>query len=157
MREAMGGTLLVKLLMMFLVIYVIFIAMALNYAKAFKAKNGIIDYIEKYEGFNNLSQPEIDNYLKNLTYKVSEQTIKEYDETVDPSSNIKKKHCYTSFCIEEYEENKKLKARVVTFIEFSFFDLDDNYNYTSVIRFPSMSIKGEIRKYSPEKFWNDSY
>ena len=64
MREAMGGTLLVKLLMMFLVIYVIFIAMALNYAKAFKAKNGIIDYIEKYEGFNNLSQPEIDNYLK---------------------------------------------------------------------------------------------
>ena len=131
--------------------------MALNYAKAFKTKNGIIDYIEKYEGFNNLSQPEIDNYLNNLTYQVSTQTINDYKNDAS-SSGITVKHCDTlGYCIEEYEENGKVKARVVTFIEFSFFDLDDNYNYTSVIRFPSMKIKGEIRKYSPEEFWNDTY
>ena len=46
MRDAFGGAFMIKLMLIFLVIYVCFIAVALNYAKAFKAKNGIIDLIE---------------------------------------------------------------------------------------------------------------
>ena len=73
MREAFGGTFLSKLTMVFLVIYIIFIAMALNYAKAFKTKNGIIDYIERYEGFNEYSQSAIDSYLDRIGYNVPTQ------------------------------------------------------------------------------------
>jgi len=159
MREAIGGTFLVKLLMMFLVVYVIFIAMALNYAKAFKAKNSIVDFIEKYEGYNNLSKPAIDEYIKKFTYQVSSQTLAAYAATAeDDFPDITALKCDPlGYCIEEYEEDGKAKARVVTFIEFRFFDIDDNYNYTSVIRYPSLHLKAEIRKYSPDKFWNDTY
>ena len=159
MREAIGGTFLVKLLMMFLVLYVIFIAMALNYAKAFKAKNSIVDFIEKYEGYNNLSKPEIDNYIQNLTYQVSAQTLASYQSSAPGAfPDITELKCDPlGYCIEVYEEDGKAKARVVTFIEFRFFDIDDNYNYTSVIRYPSLHLKAEIKKYSPDEFWNDTY
>lgn len=52
MKDAFGGTFMLYILLFFLAVYIIFIAMTLNYAKAFKAKNKIVDIIEKYEGEN---------------------------------------------------------------------------------------------------------
>lgn len=49
MRDAFGGAFMIKLFLVFILIYVFFIALALNYAKAFKAKNKIIDYLETNE------------------------------------------------------------------------------------------------------------
>ena len=49
MRDAFGGAFMIKLFLVFIIIYVGFTAIALNYAKAFKAKNLIISYIEDNE------------------------------------------------------------------------------------------------------------
>ena len=49
MRDAFGGTFMIKLLIVFIIIYVGFTAVALNYAKAFKAKNIVIAYLEDNE------------------------------------------------------------------------------------------------------------
>lgn len=49
MRDAFGGAFMIKLLIVFMVIYIGFIAIALNYAKAFKVKNKVIAYIEENE------------------------------------------------------------------------------------------------------------
>ena len=49
MRDAFGGAFMLKLLVVFIVIYVGFTAIALNYAKAFKVKNKVIQYIEDNE------------------------------------------------------------------------------------------------------------
>ena len=49
MRDAFGGAFMIKLFLVFILIYVCFIALALNYAKAFKVKNKIIDYLETNE------------------------------------------------------------------------------------------------------------
>ena len=49
MRDAFGGAFMIKLLIVFIVIYIGFIAIALNYAKAFKVKNKVISYIEENE------------------------------------------------------------------------------------------------------------
>ena len=49
MRDAFGGAFMIKLLIVFIVIYIGFIAIALNYAKAFKVKNKVISYIEDNE------------------------------------------------------------------------------------------------------------
>ena len=38
MRDAFGGAFMIKLFLVFILIYVCFIALALNYAKAFKVK-----------------------------------------------------------------------------------------------------------------------
>ncbi len=49
MRDAFGGSFLIKLFLVFIAIYMFFIAMALNYAKAFKVKNEVIKYLENNE------------------------------------------------------------------------------------------------------------
>ena len=49
MRDAFGGVFTMNLLLVFIFIFVAFSAVSLNYAKAFKLKNDIIDFIETNE------------------------------------------------------------------------------------------------------------
>jgi hypothetical protein len=49
MRDAFGGAFMIKLFLVFIAIYIGFTAVALNYAKAFKVKNKIIEYLESSE------------------------------------------------------------------------------------------------------------
>lgn len=52
MRDAFGGTFMIQIFIVFILIYISFTALALNYAKAFKAKNFIVDYLEENEIMN---------------------------------------------------------------------------------------------------------
>ena len=47
MRDAFGGEFMIRLMMVFIVVYVGFGAISLNYAKTFRLKNKIIDIIEQ--------------------------------------------------------------------------------------------------------------
>ena len=49
MRDAFGGTFMIQVFIVFILIYICFTAMSLNYAKAFKVKNGVIEYLESHE------------------------------------------------------------------------------------------------------------
>ena len=49
MRDAFGGAFMIQLFLVFILIYVSFTAVALNYAKAFKAKGIIVSYLEERE------------------------------------------------------------------------------------------------------------
>jgi len=49
MRDAFGGAFMIQLFLIFIIIYIGFTAIALNYAKAFKVKNKVIDYLESSE------------------------------------------------------------------------------------------------------------
>ena len=49
MRDAVGGTFMIKLLLIFLAVYTVFIAIAINYAKAFKVKNKVINKSNYYK------------------------------------------------------------------------------------------------------------
>ena len=53
MRDAVGGAFMIKLLLVFLAVYTIFIAIAINYAKAFRVKNKVLNIIEQNEGIKN--------------------------------------------------------------------------------------------------------
>ena len=49
MRDAFGGVFMIRLFLVFIVIYVAFTAISLNYAKAFRVKNKVIDFVETNE------------------------------------------------------------------------------------------------------------
>lgn len=51
MREAVGGTMLMYIVFFFLLIYIFFMAVVINYGRVFRVKNSIISYIEEQEGF----------------------------------------------------------------------------------------------------------
>ena len=49
MQEAFGGTFMLKLFMVFFIIYVFFIGVALNFAKIYRIKNNVINILEQYQ------------------------------------------------------------------------------------------------------------
>ncbi len=74
MREGIGGIWLTQLIILFMLIFVAFLALSLNYTKAFKIKNELLTIIEKKEGLtsgDNGSIAIINNYLKSNGYFVT--------------------------------------------------------------------------------------
>ena len=51
MREAIGGTMLMQIVLVFLIVYIMFMAVVINYGRVFRAKNNLITFIETEEGF----------------------------------------------------------------------------------------------------------
>jgi len=70
MREAIGGTWLFGLVLTFIVFFASFLAVSINYSKAFNVKNNIVDLIGKYEGNNNCAREKINDYLRDVGYLV---------------------------------------------------------------------------------------
>lgn len=73
MREAIGGTWLTQLIIVFMLIFVAFLALSLNYTKAFKVKNELLSIIEKQEGVTTGEYGTIgiiNNYLQSNGYGV---------------------------------------------------------------------------------------
>lgn len=129
MRDAFGGAFLIKVMLIFLGIYVAFMAVALNYAKAFKVKNYIINVIEQYEGVSEEAYNTINNYIKFIGY-------------LDPQ-DLSGQECLngqynSAYCIKQMysDANRGTYYMVTTYMKFElpFF----NFNI-------SIPISGETR------------
>lgn len=84
MRDAFGGAFSIQLMLIFLVLYVSFICVAINYARAFRVKNEIINIVEQNEGYigrnQNAIDSQINSYLSKTGYHVN------YSEVASVSS-----------------------------------------------------------------------
>ena len=69
MKEGMGFTVTINIMLIFIAIVFAFLAATLSYYKAFKVNNYIIHSLEKFEGYNNLAKQEIENTLLTLGYE----------------------------------------------------------------------------------------
>lgn len=83
MREAIGGTWLLTIVLVFIVLFSSFLALSINYSKAFKVKNGIVNIIEKNEGLSDDSKQEIKDYLSTVGYLVYSSCPKNLTEQGD--------------------------------------------------------------------------
>lgn len=83
MREAIGGSWLLGIVLTFIVLFAGFLAVSINYSRAFTVKNEILSYIERNEGYSTTSdltyncagsstQCQIQKYLKKVNYTISE-------------------------------------------------------------------------------------
>lgn len=143
MREAFGGTFTIQLILLFLAIYIAFIAVALNYAKAFRVKNQIINIIEQNEGFDfdnsaeGSAQNEIKKYLERVSYYVNLTNIK--------NNNINDNYkCYSEgYCVE-----KMGSTDIDTGIEGTYYKVTTYVNIDMQVfnlKF-TIPIQGETRK-----------
>lgn len=69
MRESLGSVFLYNIIILFIIVTFAFLSGTLAYVKAFKANSRIVNAIEKYEGYNELSINEINSVLNTLGYK----------------------------------------------------------------------------------------
>ena len=70
MREAIGSAFIVNLILIFIAVISALLIGSINYSKAFKVKDRIVYVIEKYDGWNDASQTEVDKQLRSLGYRV---------------------------------------------------------------------------------------
>ena len=63
MREAIGGTWITQLVIVFMFVFVAFLALSMNYSKSFRIKNEVLSFVEKNEGITANTVERINNYL----------------------------------------------------------------------------------------------
>ncbi len=131
MRDAFGGAFMIKLFLVFIIIYVGFTAVALNYAKAFKAKNVIVSYLEE----NEISDIEMTAAAENAMREYFEKELVgnlNYVFPVDCGTVDNKTKCYNDLGVKiqqiEPSEGNRNKLgvyyKVTTYFGFQlpFFD-----------------------------------
>lgn len=114
MREAMGGALLIKLVMFFIVIYVAFLAIAINYSITFRVKNQIINLIEEYEGYE-LAASSIDKYVSNVGYYKSNKNL-----AVNFNSDSNTTCQSEGYCITKLNSDRGYYYKVTAYVTFDF-------------------------------------
>ena len=91
MRESFGGAFTIKVVLVFIVVYVSFMAVAVNYAKTFRVKNKVIDILEQSQynvtNYGDVKDT-IDSYLGNVPYLVRNESIK--NSCLNDSSGVDK-------------------------------------------------------------------
>ena len=144
MRDSVGGTFMIYVLLIFLAIYITFVAVAFNYARAFRVKNKVIDIIEQNEGmsdadFNNLSGKnsvgvagQINEYLNSVSY---------YINLTDNNKNGRGTCFERGYCVSEYstkvDEMTAKYYKVTTFVRLEIPFLELGF---------TIPVKGETRK-----------
>lgn len=109
MRDAFGGVFMIRLFLVFIVIYVAFTAISLNYAKAFRVKNKVIDFVEKNEitdlnaffaGNNGNNLAELNSLLEGSNYH---QTCKKGNGTIT-NEGMSSGYCYNGIIIQPIQK-----------------------------------------------------
>lgn len=68
MREAIGASWIMIIVMSFIALFSGYLALSINYSKAFRVKDGIIDRLEKHYGLNRDSMVDITQFINEIGY-----------------------------------------------------------------------------------------
>lgn len=166
MREAIGGTWLTQLIIIFMLLFVAFLALSLNYTKAFKVKNELLTIIEKYEGVTNNQNGTIavmNNYLKANNYGTTKNCpvgdgsygVPSLDSTVIKEAQKGQKYYYCVKKIKSPNKNHpdKVYYRVNIFFYFNLPVIGDIFKFdvsgtTGDIAKPSDTLKAREGEFS---------
>lgn len=126
MREAIGGTWLFTIVILFVMLFTGYLCLAVNYSRAYNVKNGIVDIIERQNGYNDIAKAEIDEYLQDVGYK----TLGKCDDGFTGNLNDKgygygeSYYCYRSINIEADSTYQNDSATGVYYQVQVFFRID---------------------------------
>lgn len=123
MRDALGGVINIQFILIFIVLVSSYLAFSVNYTKAFRAKNKIIDVYEAYDGnlANDGARKKIDTYLKQIGYNPASDYVTAAgaacDGDCDCSSGL---YCIKSVVVDNDKALPKSYAEVTTFVSIDF-------------------------------------
>lgn len=128
MRDAIGSTVMFKILIIFIVFYIVFMCFAVSYAKTFRLKNGVIDIIEQSQfqfgtvdsATNKLSGSDIspiNDYLEKNAYSFFSQ-VNDHCKSVGGGTTA------SGACIVPMDDGNERYYQVYLYIvfKFSFFN-----------------------------------
>ncbi len=91
MKDAFGGAFMLKIMIIFFVIFISFMTVAINFAKTFRIKNNVINIIERNDVTSVEIQDKILDYLRSASYVYSNNPqIKEHCDSIMAKSELAK-------------------------------------------------------------------
>lgn len=139
MREAIGGTWLFQIVIVFVLLFTGFMCLSINHSKAFNVKDNIIKSIEREKGVN-LSSPESDKaiqsivkYLQEASYRTTGKCPEGYSG-YNRDGKLDSRH--SAFCIAEVTTAKdatlppKNYYRVVVFYQLDLPIFNEAFNFS---------------------------
>lgn len=157
MRQSIGATWILQLVIIFMLIFVAFLALSVNYTKAFKIKNEMVSIIEKYEGVSSHEKGSIaliNNYLRYYNYQTTGRCedgyygVQDLNSTaISPvSSNNKYYYCVKKTKSSTATFENRATYEVVTFFKFNLPFIGDLFTFrvtgnTIDINFPNDDIR----------------
>lgn len=141
MRQAIGSTWVLQLVIIFMLIFVAFLALSINYTKAFRVKNELVTMIEKYEGVSegeNGSVELLNNYLLYNNYssmgrcEAGDYGVQNLHEPILEPVNTNERYFY---CVRKVDASTgaladRAKYRVRIFFKFSLPVLGDLFTFS---------------------------
>lgn len=123
MRDAFGGTFVIKLILIFIVIYISFMAIAMQYAKTFRVKNLIINKLEQSQYDGSLEDEdvliEISDTLGQIPYNINDigtNTCNGEKQRFITSETGTSSSAGGGFCLEQKGTPNKPYYKVTTYI-----------------------------------------
>ncbi len=75
MRDAIGGVFSLQIILAFVLLISGYMAYSVNYTRAFRVKNKIVNIIEEQEGYTTDAEDQIAKYITDMRYTVPVQTV----------------------------------------------------------------------------------
>ena len=131
MRDAFGGVFTMNFMLVFIFIFVAFSAISLNYAKAFRLKNFIIDFVEENEIVNlsdiDAKTDELNSILNKANYYKPERCPNSNNGIIKNTEGTKDTaYCYNGIYIYEIsrqtveETNKQIiQYGIITYADWN--------------------------------------
>lgn len=136
MRQTIGSTWLLQLMILFILLFVGFIILTLNYSKVIKVKNEVVSIIEKYEGLNENSISLVNRYLSTSGYATTgkcEEKEGVYGALTLDGDSLKKVDANSTYfyCVKKYQgQNTSKYYQVVLFYKFNLPVIGNASSYT---------------------------
>ena len=88
MRESIGASWILSIVLVFIALFSGYLAFSINYSKAFRVKDGIVERLEKYNGPNNESLQEIARFIDEVSYTSKGNCSKLFGDDRLPSMGV---------------------------------------------------------------------
>ena len=133
MRDAIGQVFALQVILAFVILINGYMAYSVNYARAFRIKNQIVDIIEQYEGpYNDEAITKINSIIDQMTYEVPTRLVNNfksrYGNDSETGESSAEPVCQNGWCYIEHN------------VSVDEADGERNGKYYSVVTFVNIDI-----------------
>ncbi len=124
MRESIGNAYLLGIIAFFVVIIMLFFSASMNYTRAFKVKNRIINIIETNKTYNNGEvKTEIDRTLGDMKYRIANNASCKQEGRFENAKLVNQTIGTSTYRYCIYEFNSKDRGKYYGVVTYMYFDI----------------------------------
>ncbi len=129
MKDAFGGSFILRIMIIFFVFFISFMVVAINFAKTYRVKNGVISIIQRnYDSTSTEIEDKIVKYLQSVNYGPM-GSAEQSEEIKKNKCKVTKNSSYFTYnnglCVEPVVDGNSYYYRVTSYmvVSTSFFNL----------------------------------